>query len=125
MAIKVTDANIGPKIPYAVKGNKITFNDDLQLDLGKRERDSEVKIDIYEDIDGALTTGPGIRFIARICIPARKYNEVQNGTDTEGRPQMTKEPVAFSVLNVELLLFALKEQMPTEEPEKKGEQANG
>lgn len=117
MGVKTQDANTGPKIPLTTRGSKITFNDDLQLDLAKRERDYEVKIDVCEDRDGNLTTGIGERYVAQIIIPPKQYNDVLDGTDSEGNPRIVKEPVPFSMTNVEVTLFAYSQNVVLVEPE--------
>ena len=35
MAMKVVEVNVGQKIPYTTSGTKITFDDELMLNLSK------------------------------------------------------------------------------------------
>ena len=42
----IVEKNQGTKIPYEVDGTRITFADDLSLNLAKREEDWPVHIDI-------------------------------------------------------------------------------
>lgn len=68
----------GTKIPYEVSGKRITFDDDLSLNLSKQEKDWLVHIDICEDADGNLCTGHGLYYVAQIDIPAAVYSEDEN-----------------------------------------------
>ena len=42
----VIEKNSGTKIPYEVVKNKICFDDDLTINLAKREDDRDVHIDV-------------------------------------------------------------------------------
>jgi len=42
----VKSKNEGTKIPYEISGTRITFDDDLSLNLAKKQRDWDVHIDI-------------------------------------------------------------------------------
>ena len=46
MAMKVVEVNVGEKIPYTVSKTKVTFDDELMLNLAKLERDFDVSVDI-------------------------------------------------------------------------------
>ena len=120
--MKVIEMNEGVKIPYEVNGNKITFNDEIMLNLEKKEADADVHIDISTDDFGGLITGIGRDYVAQIDIPARAYEEIESedaenaeGTDnTEDSPAMSggntiRVPVPFSMDRVTLSLFALRE----------------
>lgn len=109
--INVTEGN---KIPYTVSKNKITFNDELMLNLEKFERDFAVCIDICIDKYKMLTTGLGVKYAAQIEIPARQYTEstIENPDydpdDEMSQPTITKkDPVPFSMNNVTLKLYAI------------------
>ena len=71
----VREINEGPKISYEVDGTKICFDDDLSLNLAKREEDSPVHIDICRDSDGLLVIGQTLArdYVAQLDIPSRKY----------------------------------------------------
>lgn len=95
----IREQNEGPKIPYTVDGNKITFGDDeITLNLIKYERDEAQTIDICRGDDKILIAGPSKYFVANINIPARQYED----------PEKTI-PIPFSMDNVELVLWALVE----------------
>ncbi len=110
--MNIVEKNQGEKIPYSVEGTRLNINDELILDLSRYERDFDVHIDISEDWAGMLVMGLGDRYVAQIDMPARKYNEIEvendEGTESEGE-STTLEPVPFSMENVTLTLWALKE----------------
>lgn len=124
--MKVINANEGPKIPYDVEGNKITFDDEIMLNLEKKEADADVHIDISTDDFGGLITGIGRDYVAQIDIPARAYEEIPvEAEESEEAPTADSEendggmgasgdrieriPIPFSMDNVTLTLFALRE----------------
>lgn len=93
--MKVINANEGPKIPYDVSGNKITFDDEIMLNLEKKEADADVNIDISTDDFGGLITGIGRDYVAQIDIPARVYEEIPaEGEEMPeaGNPMQTEIP---------------------------------
>lgn len=114
----IIEKNVGQKIPYEVFGNKICFDDDLTINLAKREEDWPVHIDVCHDPDGALVIGAaaGRSYVAEIDIPKRKYTEVPAedatepvATGTEGMntgPVM--EPVPFDIDSITLTLWAVE-----------------
>ena len=75
----IVEKNEGPKIDYEIQNTatkkKITFDDDLTINLIKREQDWPVHIDICFDHDGELVIGTaaGRAYVAEIDIPAREY----------------------------------------------------
>ena len=75
--MNIIEKNEGRKIPCEVIGNKICFDDDLTINLAKREQDWPVHIDICSDADGELCIGAaaGRSYVAEIDIPARQYQE--------------------------------------------------
>lgn len=114
MAMKVVEVNVGQKIPYTTSGTKITFDDELMLNLSKLERDFDVSVDICIDKFGMIVTGLGVKYAAQIEIPARKYNEVEadnpdyDPENENSQPTITvPEPVPFSMNNVTLKLYAI------------------
>lgn len=129
--MKVINANEGPKIPYDVSGNKITFDDEIMLNLEKKEADADVHIDISTDDFGGLITGIGRDYVAQIDIPARAYEEIpeesEETQESEESPvdadseesggggmgasgsRIKRIPIPFSMENVTLTLFALRE----------------
>lgn len=95
----IKEVNEGKKIDYEVDGNRIYFGDDeLMLNLSKYERDTEVVINICMDSDHILTSSLSEYFVANIIIPARAYKDEEK-----------TKPVAFSMDNVTLTLWALEE----------------
>ena len=73
----VQEKNKGEKIPYTVKGSKITFDDELMVNVQRFERDDPAHIDICRDKMGNLVSGviPGVAetYVAQIDIPPRAY----------------------------------------------------
>ena len=114
MAMKVIEVNVGEKIPYTVSTTKVTFDDELMLNLSKLERDFDVSIDICIDRYGMIVTGLGVKYAAQIEIPARQYTEKEvdnpdyDPEDENSRQTiMVPEPVPFSMNNVTLKLYAI------------------
>ena len=65
---------------------------------------------------GNLETGVGLLYVAQVDIPARTYTEeeIQNPdyseeTENSQKTIIKRDPVPFSMDNVTLTLFALKE----------------
>lgn len=114
MAMKVIKVNAGKKIPYTTSGTKITFDDELTLNLSKLERDFDVSVDICIDKFGMLVTGLGVKYAAQIEIPAREYTDVvmenpdYDPEDENSQPTLTvPEAVPFSMNNVTLRLYEI------------------
>ena len=103
-------------IDYAVSKTTISFNDDeLMINLSKRERDDDVMLDICKDYQGGLTVGTesARAYVAQVFIPARQYKEVEDeentsGAETEGSEGTGThlEPIPFSINNCTLYLYA-------------------
>ena len=53
----IVEKNAGPKIPYEVTGAKIIFDDDLMLNLAKRQGDEPVHLFICLNTAQALIIG--------------------------------------------------------------------
>ncbi len=98
----VINVNEGPKIEYEVSGTKITFDDELMLNLKKYEQDDPVSIDICADVNGNLGTSPAYRYVAQIEIPAREYEE------TESNGETTRTAVPFDMDRCTLKLYSLE-----------------
>lgn len=98
----IVDKNVGPKIEYEVNGTKIIFDDDLQLNLAKRQDDEPVHICICRDKSRALVIGEidAWAYVAEIDIPAREYTEPE---DEEESP----EPLPLDMDKVTLTLWAI------------------
>ena len=100
----IIEKNVGPKIPYEVVGTKIIFDDDLMLNLKKREYDEPVHIDICYNTAHQLITGTqdARSYVAEIDIPAREYIEPAGEDEAP-------EPVPFDIDKVTLTLWAIEE----------------
>lgn len=117
--MKVIEINEGAKIPYEVNKTKICFDDDITINLAKRQEDWPVHIDILTDGDGVLVTGAesGSYYVAQIDIPAREYKEPEATEETatveEGGEQAwttdapQPEPLPLDMEKVTLTLWAL------------------
>ena len=116
----IVEKNEGPKIPYTVnvKKTSICFDDDLTINLSKREKDDPVHIDVCADHEGSLVIGAaaGRRYVAEIDIPARRYEE-QPEPDEGGEPdgEMDGEgtapvPIPLDMDTVTLSLWAIEEE---------------
>ena len=107
----IIEKNEGAKINYSTRLNKITFDDELMLNLEKYERDDQNHIDICRDRFGNLVSGviPGVAevYVAQIDIPAREYDYVADGVDENEQPKEVKMPVPFDMSKCTLTLWAL------------------
>ena len=113
----IVEKNPGQKIDYEVNKTKITFDDDLTLNLAKREEDYAVHIDVCFDEDGALCIGAaaGRSYVAQIDIPPRQYKEVPatsaaDDADGSHTPQQTtaREPLPLDMNTVTLTLWSIE-----------------
>ncbi len=100
----IVEKNEGVKIPYEEFGTKVCFDDDLTINLAKREEDDPVHIDVCHDDDGALVIGAaaGRMYVAEIDIPARTYHEEGEGEEK------TLVPDPIDMEKVKLTLWAIK-----------------
>lgn len=112
--MNVIEVNTGSKIPYSISKNKITFADELMLNLEKYERDFDVSIDVCIDKYKMITTGLGIAYAAQIEVPARQYiettaeNPEYDPEDQTSQATITnREPMPFNMANVTLKLYAI------------------
>lgn len=107
----IVEKNEGPKIDYEVKNTStkktICFDDDLTINLVKREQDWPVHIDICFDHDGELVIGTaaGRAYVAEIDIPAREY--IYPDPAEEGEEQDPPIPVPLDLDKVTLSLWAV------------------
>lgn len=103
----IVEKNEGPKIDYEIQNTatkkKITFDDDLTINLAKREQDWPVHIDVCYDEDEELVIGTaaGRAYVAEIDIPARQYTP----GETEEDPPT---PVPLDLDTVTLSLWAIE-----------------
>lgn len=126
--MKIIEANEGPKISHTVTGNWLNIGDQIMLNLEAMESEKPEHRDIYADAfgklyTGELHTGERLFYVAQIDIPARGFTEeeIDNpeydaenkegdfGTDGKSPVIIRKEPIPFSIDNVTLTLYALKE----------------
>jgi len=100
----IIEKNEGTKIPYSANNTKVTFNDDLTLNLASREQDWPVHIDICYDADRALVIGAaaGRAYVAEIDIPARQY------TEEEVDAEMQRTPIPLDMDTVTLTLWSIE-----------------
>lgn len=107
----IVEKNEGPKIDYEVKNTAtkktICFDDDLTINLVKREQDWAVHIDVCFDHDGELVIGTaaGRAYVAEIDIPARRYDEEPDPEDPE---QTILVPVPLDLDTVTLSLWSIE-----------------
>lgn len=107
----VIQKNEGQKIDYEIQNTatkkKITFDDDLTINLAKRQEDWPVHIDVCFDADGALVIGAaaGRKYVAELDIPAREYE--QGEASGEGDTPLTV-PVPLDLDTVTLSLWAIE-----------------
>lgn len=90
----------GAYIEYATTDKSIIFgDDDLSVNLKNREMDEKITIDICTDKNGFLVIGAetGSRYAAQVEIPARRYEETENGFDEEGYPITARTAIPFDI----------------------------
>jgi len=100
----IVEKNEGPKIPYSVDKTRVTFNDDLTINLASREQDWPVHIDVCYDEDRALVIGAaaGRAYVAQLDIPARQY------TEEEIDGEIQRIPVPLDMDKVTLTLWSVE-----------------
>ena len=104
----VIEKNQGSKIPYEVTGKKICFDDDLTINLAKRQGDEPEHIDVCYDRFGDLVLGAaaGRAYVAEIDIPAKEYEYPEpEGEVGEGEPPT---PLPLDMDKVTLTLWAIE-----------------
>ena len=103
----VIEKNQGEKIPYEVSNTKICFDDDLTINLAKRQQDWDVHIDVCSDQEGELVIGTaaGRAYVAEIDIPAREYEYHEAGEGEEPEPPT---PMPLDIEKVTLSLWAIQ-----------------
>ena len=118
--MKIIEANEGPKISHVVTGNWLNLGDQIMLNLATMESEKPEHRDICADAFGKLHTGEGLYYVAQIDIPARGFTEKEvENPDYDGEEEsgmngkspviIQREPIPFSMDNVTLTLYALKE----------------
>lgn len=115
----VIEKNEGVKIGYEVRKTSVCLDDDLTINLAKRQKDWPVHIDVCSDEDGALVIGAesGRFYVAQFDIPAIEYEypEAEENAEPieEGAEGMHSEqpaPVAkpLDMDKVTMTLWALE-----------------
>ena len=96
----VIEKNPGEKIPYEVHGTKVTFDDELTLNLAKLERDWPIHREVYYDADGELITGiqAATALVAEIDIPEAQYET----TGSEDEEERVKKPIDMDAVTLTL-----------------------
>ena len=104
----IIEKNVGPKIEYEVTGNKICFDDDLTINLAKRQRDDPEHIDVCFDNNGELVIGAaaGRAYVAEIDIPAKEYE--YHEPENEGDEPEPPTPLPLDMDKVTLTLWAIE-----------------
>ena len=104
----IIEKNVGPKIEYEVTGTKICFDDDLTINLAKRQRDDPEHIDVCFDSDGELVIGAaaGRAYVAEIDIPAKEYE--YHEPENEGDDPEPPTPLPLDMDKVTLTLWAIE-----------------
>ena len=116
--IHMTEGNY---IPYTTTEKSITFDDDVSINLQKREADEDVTIDVCYNINKELTVGvksESESYVAQVLIPARKYTtetkDNPNYDSTRDADEVTnpktiteKAAVPFDIENCTVSLFAI------------------
>lgn len=118
--MKEVHMNEGEYISYTHSKKSVTIDDDIAVNLQKREADEKVMIDIYYDNDENLMLGYNTEaqhMVAQIEIPARQYtlDEVENPNYNEEEEESAQNPktiteknaVPFDIDNCTIYLFAL------------------
>ena len=105
----IVEKNVGPKIGYEVNNKSVCLDDDLTINLAKRQKDWPVHIDVCSDEDGALVIGAesGQFYVVQFDIPATEYSEPETEEETPTALPLDMDKVTMT-------LWAL-ENRPTEE----------
>lgn len=106
--MNIIEKNEGPKIDYEVTGKKICFDDDLTINLAKRQEDWPVHIDVCYDGDECLVIGTaaGRAYVAEIDIPTREYEYYESVE--EGEEPEPPAPLPLDMDKVTLSLWAIE-----------------
>ena len=93
-------------VSYNIDGNILSLGDDeIMINLAKKERDDEVVIDIVRDLTQGLLMGlEGATYVAEIHIPPREY-AVETAVGEDGENTTKLVPIAFDPDKVTLYLF--------------------
>ncbi len=95
----IIEKNPGPKIDYEVTGAKIIFDDDLMLNLAKRQCDEPVHLFICRNTARALIIGmeDAVAYVAEIDIPAKEYEEPEGEDETPAAKPLDMDKVTLTL----------------------------
>lgn len=117
----IVEQNTGPKIGYEVFNKSVCLDDDLTINLAKRQKDWPVHIDVCSDEDGALVIGAesGRYYVAQFDIPATEYEEAepseQAESDNEGHSEASERIAkTLDMDKVTMTLWALENRLTNE-----------
>lgn len=108
----IVEQNAGPKIGYEVFNKSVCLDDDLTINLAKRQKDWHVHIDVCSDEDGALVIGAesGRYYVAQFDIPAIEYEEAEPTEQAESEtPELIAKPLDMD--KVTMTLWALENRL--------------
>ncbi|MHC8516976.1 AAA family ATPase [Sporosarcina sp. ITBMC105] len=121
----ITNVNEGRKVKFNLSGKVLFIDNKVSINLESKQRDVQHVVDVC--LDNQLKTmreGLGAWYVATIVIPARQYEMVPDGEDTEGNMQYKRVVRPLDVTQVELRLWALPEgygeEIPAEQPVEEG-----
>lgn len=110
--VKVVEINEGQKIDYEQNGTKLTFDDELMINVAKYQKASPVHVDVCMDANRNLCTGTasGLFYVAQIDIPGIKYEEVEPAE--EGQEQPIPAVIPLDMADVTLTLWSIETLTP-------------
>lgn len=113
--VKVVEINEGTKIDYEQNGTRLTFDDQLMINVAKYQKAWPVHIDITMDADRNLCNGTatGLFYVAQLDIPEIKYEEPVEVEEGEEQPAPVVIPLDMA--DVTLTLWAIDRPTPSVE----------
>ena len=105
--VTVVEINEGTKIDYEQNGTKLTFDDQLMINVAKYQKGFPVHVDICMDADRNLCTGvaAGLFYVAQLDIPD------ENGMN----PQTPPAVIPLDMSDVTLTLWSIDQLTPATE----------
>ena len=104
---KIIEENIGNKVPFTIEENWLNINDEFNINLAKKEKDTDVDIIITKDMYGNYINGKsGCAYVMIVRVPARLYTK-ELVSEVDGTEQYRKVPVPFDMSRVILRLWAI------------------
>ncbi|KGK88049.1 hypothetical protein [Clostridium sp. HMP27] len=111
--MKIVEQNEGQKIQYRIKGNVLSFDEAISINLSRYQKDEEVLLDLCLDNDNQLVVSPSTKsnylwYLANIKIPSKDYEYVDTGKQNEdGSKVLTRVAKPLNVEDVTLILWSL------------------